>query len=189
MIEWGVIIVVGGFLYFTGLHTVVIGKMQQLILATGLMKPSVEQADKPEARWNKAYPFVLESDSGEIRDVRDLKGKVLFVNFWATWCPPCIAEMPGINRLYEKLQDNPNVVFLMISRDDDFQKAQRFVAKRDFQFPIYRLRSGIPKVLQSQILPTTFIIDPEGHIQLQHKGMADYDNERMEDFLIDLAKY
>ncbi|MEK6481890.1 TlpA disulfide reductase family protein [Catalinimonas sp. 4WD22] len=183
--KWVVILGVTTILYFSGWHKEVIGKLQQGVLATGLIKPEVQERNTSEIEFLSG-DMILESASGERTALSQLQGKVLFINFWATWCPPCIAEMPGINKLFEHT-DTDEVAFLMISRDEDFSKAIAFVQRKGFDFPIYRLKSPLPSVLQSRVLPTTYIIKKDGEIVVAHQGMADYNNEKMKELLKQLS--
>ena len=112
-IQYGIFAVVAITLYATGLHTEVIGFAQRGLLATGLMNPDVAeiaQARNDESNDNTAlisnldkadYNLKLIDKDGKTRSLEEFKGKVIFLNFWATWCPPCIAEMPSIDKLHE----------------------------------------------------------------------------------------
>jgi len=185
LIEWGVILGVASTLYFTGWHKEVIGKLQQGVLLTGLIKPEVNERNNAETDLLSG-DMVLETASGERIAISQIKEKVLFINFWATWCPPCIAEMPSINELYRQTATD-DVAFLMISTDEDFSKAKAFVQRKEFDFPIYQLKSGVPSVLQSRVLPTTFIVGKDGKIVVKHQGMADYNNDKIKKLLTQLT--
>ena len=178
-IEWGVIIAIGAFLYLTGLHTEVIGFVQGLVLKTGLIKPKIS-VEEPISKAD--YNFRLVDEEGNILEGVDLKGKTVFINLWATWCPPCIAEMPDINRLYNEVASD-DIVFLMISLDDDFNKASAFIQKKKYNFNIYRYVSTAPMIFYSKIIPTSFVISPEGNIVVRKEGMAKYDSPSFKEFL------
>ena len=131
LIEWTILIVIVGVIYLGGWQTQVIGKLQQLVLSTGVISP-----DRVEEELQASYNFEIESASGETIPFEEFSGKVVFLNFWATWCPPCIAEMPDINDLYAKEND---VEFVMISLDKDRTKARDFIKEKEFDFPVYFL--------------------------------------------------
>lgn len=179
LIEWGIVIIIGGFLYFTGLHTRVIGALQHVVLETGLIKPSVLK----DTTRNADYNFLLSDKNGNLLNGISLKGKVVFINFWATWCPPCLAEMPDIYDLYTSFQDEENIRFVMISLDDDFNKAVEFVNKRNFDFDIYRFASPVPEIYSSRVIPTTFVLSPNGKIVVRKEGMAKYDFRSFKKYL------
>ena len=177
-------LVIGGiilFLYSTGYYVEVIGRLQQLVLWTGLIQPNTEQPihDLPKAKTD--MPLV--AFSGEQTSLNSYQGKVIFLNFWATWCPPCVAEMPDIQSLYGHYKDNPNIVFIMVSVDQDPVKARNFIKRKGFTFPVFMPAGAIPKVFQSQVVPTTFIINQGGEIVLQRNGMAKYNTEKFRTFL------
>jgi thiol-disulfide isomerase/thioredoxin len=178
IIEWAVFLGILGFLFGTGLHTPVFGFLQGLILKTGIIQPSIDESVTATADYN----FVLFDQQGNSESFSKFKGKVVFVNFWATWCPPCIAEMPDINELYSELRDD-DIVFILISLDDDFQKAKDFVKKKKFDFPIYQLASPLPKVYESSAIPTTYVISPKGEIVVARSGMAKYNTEKFKSYL------
>jgi thiol-disulfide isomerase/thioredoxin len=184
IIEWIVMIAVFLGLYLTGMHTQVIGMIQRVVLAPGLIKPEILSE---EDQLNVSYDFNLLDAQGETVSFTNFKGKTVFLNLWATWCPPCIAEMPDINDLYGKVDLN-EVAFVMISRDDDYQKALSFANKKGYDFPVYAAASRLPQVFQTNSIPTTFIISPEGKLVAKRKGMAKYDSEEFRNFLIGLNK-
>lgn len=179
VIEWVVLLSIFGIIYIGGWHTEVIGRLQQVVLSTGIISPSSSD-DEATA----SYDFTLEDVEGNLIDFDSFKGKVVFLNFWATWCPPCIAEMPDIHSLYEERDD---VNFVMISLDRDPQKAKDFVLKKEFDFPIYFLRSSIPGEYSIQSIPTTYLIDKQGKIHIENHGMAKYNTSRINDLLDQLS--
>ncbi len=181
IIEWAIFLGVIATLYLTGLHTPVLGFMQGLILKTGIIKPTIDK----ESNVRASYSFTLIDRHGEFINFKSYRGETIFINFWATWCPPCIAEMPDINKLYNKVKDD-NIRFFMISLDDDFEKAKKFVDKKGFDFPIYQLGSIMPEVYHSKAIPTTYVISPQGKIVVKRSGMAEYNTEEFRKFLTGL---
>ncbi len=178
IIEWAIFLGIIGFLFGTGLHTPVFGFIQGLILKTGIMQPSIDHDETVAADYN----FVLVDRDGNRKDFKEYEGKVVFVNFWATWCPPCVAEMPDIHDLYEEI-NSEDIEFVLISLDDDFQKAKRFVDRKEFDFPIYQLASPLPSVYESSAIPTTYVISPQGEIVVSKSGMAKYNTDKFKNFL------
>jgi len=181
IIEWGVFLGIMAFLFGTGLHTPVFGFLQGLVLKTGIVQPSIDE----EATKQASYNFQLLDQDGSMVPFSDFEEEVVFVNFWATWCPPCIAEMPDIQDLYAEMEKE-GVKFVLISLDDEFQKAKRFVEKKDFNFPIYQLASPLPEVYESSAIPTTYVISPDGKIVVSKSGMAKYNTKKFKQFLRDL---
>lgn len=177
--EWVILITVGGFIYFMGWHTIIASKIQQVVLSTGIISPS----EVSEERY-ASYEFILENLDGERISFQEFKGKTVFINFWATWCPPCIAEMPDIHDLFE--ETNENVAFVMISLDRSEDRAKEFVLEKEFEFPVYFLRSGLPNTYKTHSIPTTYLLDKEGRIRVENSGMAKYNTDSFKKLIAEI---
>lgn len=184
LMEWGAVIAIGATLYFTGLHTQVMGTLQKGLLATGLVKPSIPEITDGWPDASREFYFV--DEHSRMRSLADFEGDVIFMNIWATWCPPCIAEMPSINRLYQNFSGDDNISFVLVSMDEEFEKAKKFMADRDFDMPIYHYRNKASGTYESTVIPTTYIITPEGKLALKKSGLAKYDTDEFEQFLREL---
>ncbi len=184
MRDWGIIAVVFLTLYLTGLHTDVAAFAQRMILYTGILAP---ETDLDESEFIDAdMDFEIKNlDGDEVVNLNDFKGKVVFMNIWATWCAPCIAEMPNIQSLHDKLKEenNDDVVFVMLSMDRSEEKARKFIKKKGFTFPTYVAASKVPDVFNVPSIPTTFVISPEGKIVSKKVGMANYDKKKFKSYL------
>lgn len=192
-IQYGIFAAIAITLYATGLHTEVIGFAQRGLLATGLMNPDVKDITEvrhsentsdtaTSATTNEAdFSLKLMDRDGKVTSLADLKGKVIFMNFWATWCPPCIAEMPSIDKLHEDMGDE--VAFVILSLDQDFELAKAFDKRKGYDLPIYAPAGNLPPMYQSSAIPTTYVIDAAGNLALTHKGMADYSASDFKEFL------
>ncbi|WP_040516897.1 TlpA family protein disulfide reductase [Gracilimonas tropica] len=180
LIQWGIIFLIGAGLYGTGYHTEVIGKLQSVLLYTGILQPDT---DESIMHGNRAdYNMPLLTINGEEASLSEFEGKTIFMNFWATWCPPCIAEMPNIQRLYDDVKEDESIVFVMASLDRDPQKAWDFVHRKEFTFPVYSVIAK-PRVYDASVVPTTYVISPQGEIVMKHQGMARYDTDSFKEFL------
>lgn len=116
--------------------------------------------------------FTVTDLEGKTVSFADLRGKVVLVNFWATWCPPCRAEIPDLVALQEKYRDK--LVVLGISEDEDATPAQvkAFGVEQKMNYPIVMKTPELAKIFKGvTALPTTFVIDPEGKIRQRHVGM------------------
>lgn len=184
IIELAVIVAIFAVIYFTGSQAEVFGRVQQVVLKTGVM--NVGELDE-DAKLQADYDMKLVDVDGNILDVQNLKGKTIFMNYWATWCAPCVAEMPSIDGLYEKVGEDPNIVFLMISEDKKMSTARGWVKRKGFSFPIYKLASPIPDIYETGVVPTTFVISPEGKIVVAKTGMANYNSRRFVKLMKKLA--
>ncbi len=185
LIEWGIIIGIFGILFATGLHTEVIGRLQQVILWTGLRQPDISIPEDEQQAAN--YNMLIADFQGETFPLSRYEGDVIFINFWASWCPPCVAEMPSIQNLYDDVSENKHIRFVLISLDEDPQDAMDFMENRGFDMPVYMLASGVPDPFYSRTVPTTFVVGPDGNIVAKKKGLAKYNTKKFRNFLLTLA--
>lgn len=99
------------------------------------------------------------------------KGKVVVINNWASWCPPCIAEMPSIQKLKAELKSD-DIVFVMVSFDEETDKPKRFMEKRGYDLDVYFPGRNYPYATTS--IPVTLVLDKKGTVVMRHEGMLDY---------------
>ncbi|TFD96633.1 TlpA family protein disulfide reductase [Jeotgalibacillus sp. R-1-5s-1] len=116
---------------------------------------------------------------GDIIALKDLRGKKIILNFWATWCPPCMAEMPHMQDYYEGMAKEQNVEILAVnltSKDNGMDKVRSFVQDYELTFPILLDDTGLlGEEFQAYSIPTTYLIDEEGIIQRKLMGPMDQD--------------
>ena len=188
-----------GGLYLTGLHRPVISELQSILLTTGLFPaptttaaPHGDTSSEVDAAAVVPPPdhlaFTMTSPDGEVVRAADLRGKVVFINLWAEWCPPCLAEMPTINALYADFVDDDRVAFVLLNVDREFARGIKLVEREGYDFPIYHLSGPLPPTLEAAGLPTTFVVSPSGELALTHTGMANYDSAEFRELLTDLAR-
>jgi thiol-disulfide isomerase/thioredoxin len=115
----------------------------------------------------------------------DFKGQVVVLNFWATWCGPCVAEMPSLDRLRKALAADA-VAFVLIS-EEDAATIRAFLAKKTFSLTSYRSQASPTGLFASAGIPTTFIVAPDGRIIVRHVGMARWDDPATVTFIRRLA--
>jgi peroxiredoxin len=123
---------------------------------------------------SQALDFELTSLNGDTIRLHDLRGKIVIINFWATWCEPCKVEMP----LFEKLfQSEPsNLEILGVNFDEPPQQVEKFVANYQLNFPILLDPGGEVQALYRVIgYPTTFVVDEQGIVQFHHIGLMTED--------------
>ncbi|CAN5523383.1 hypothetical protein BH09BAC6_BH09BAC6_29750 [soil metagenome] len=158
------------------------------LMHVGLFQPDISAPLKAGNTIATAPDITFEDSDRKIIHLDDLKGKVVFINLWATWCPPCIAEMPSINELYAKLKNNKNVVFIMADVDNNLQQSGQFMTKHQLHMPLYEPVTAIPATLFGGTIPTTIIINKDGKVVFRHEGAADYSNPKMLDYLNKLSR-
>lgn len=146
--------------------------------------PSIDKDDKDKFPLED-YNWKLMDQKGNDFDFESTKGKVILLNLWATWCPPCIAEMPSMNDLYKDYKDK--VVFLFVS-NEKMHKINSFLERREFSVPAYTPLSEIPIDLESSVLPTTYIIGKDGTIHVDETGAANWNSDSVREFLDELLE-
>ncbi|MBN2548603.1 MAG: TlpA family protein disulfide reductase [Anaerolineales bacterium] len=116
-----------------------------------------------------APKFALENLAGQTIRLSDLRGRAVILNFWATWCGPCIREMPMFNEYSQKYSSN--LVVIGVDMQEDLPVVQEFLEDLNFDYEMIADQGGeIGKAYQVFMLPTTFFIDAEGILRAQHIG-------------------
>ncbi len=153
------------------------------MMMIGFFKPDIP---KPGEKSIPAPQMQVQDINGKITDLQQLKGKVVFINFWATWCPPCLAELPSINALYQKVKNNPDIVFLTVDVDNNLQKSTLFLQTKGYSF--YGGNAlQVPDKLYENGIPTTLVIDKKGNIVFTHFNRANYNDDKFLQFMLGLT--
>lgn len=126
--------------------------------------------------------FRMRNGRGEIVDLAQFRGKKVFVNLWATWCPPCRAEIPSIESLGAKT-DRSKVEFVMLSLDDNFDKAKTYAANNNMKLPVYYPAADLPQLFVTEGIPMTIIFNEKGEVVFNEVGSANYDTPKFQDLL------
>jgi thiol-disulfide isomerase/thioredoxin len=158
-------------------------------MITGLFNAEVGTETK-KSDLNKSAPtgMTFRKEDGELLNLSENKGKVYFINFWATWCPPCRAEMPSINKLASKVENKDKISFIMVDVDNKMDTSVKYMKKNSFNLQVYASVSPIPEQIFNGTLPTTVIIGPDGTIVFHHTGMANYNTTEMINLLNTLSR-
>lgn len=132
----------------------------------------------PEVERHQAPDFVIENLSGGDTGLVDYKGKVVLLNFWATWCMPCRAEMPGMEILWQKYKEQ-GLVIVAISIDEGSKKrVEKFIEIFDLSFPVLLdPESKVNDLYKVSNMPTSFLIDRNGKIISRIVGSDDWTSE------------
>src|SRR3982751_2378772 len=148
------------------------------IAACALVAVVAASASSAIAPGTAAPDFTLRAIAGSNLRLKEQRGRVVMVNFWATWCAPCRQEMPHLNRLYDKYR-GAGFVLLGVNVDEDNSKAAEVVAKLGVTFPILLdTEKNVSKLYDVSTMPSTMIIDREGKVRYVHRGyLAGYENE------------
>jgi peroxiredoxin len=144
----------------------------------------------PIAAGEKAAAFKLTDLSGDPVSLADLRGKVVFLNIWATWCAPCREEMPSMEKLYQRLHGNKSFVMLAVSQDTSSRaEVAAYVEKHGYHFDVLLdPKNSVAEAYKVTGVPETFIIDSGGRIVAHHSGAFDWSQPEIRDALEELLK-
>jgi len=132
----------------------------------------------------EAYNLSYKDMSGEKHFLANQKGKVVFINFWGTWCPPCVSEMPSIERLYHEFKDD--VTFIIYSREKK-KVIEAFAERKNLKLPFVNTLYEIPQFFtQFNSLPSTFVLSKSGDIRISESGAAKWDADNVRVLLKEL---
>ena len=113
----------------------------------------------------KAPYFNLKDQYGVVHSLENYKGKVIFLNFWATWCPPCKKEMPDIESIYKEYGENKKDVVILGVNSEKENEVKKFLKDKGYTFPtVIDENSEVMRKYFIQAFPTSFVIDKEGNV-------------------------
>lgn len=158
-------------------------KQIQLVLNKGiaLIGPSIKSANNSEPL--SSYNWSLQGLDGEAFDFKTTKNKVVFVNLWGTWCPPCIAEMPSIQALYDDYKDK--IEFVLVSNEEP-AVISKFLKNKAYSFPVYSALSKSPKSFDVRSIPQSYLIDKHGKIVIDESGAANWNSTKVREKIDEL---
>lgn len=166
-----------GFIGFWGLYLIFLGPSAN---------ERVPQLQSP-GNLTADYSWAVADLDGNPVTFDRFKGKAVFLNIWATWCPPCVGELPSIARLAA----NPalkDVAFICAATDETRDDVKRFVERQGKEWTMTVLHAtDLPPVFVTEGIPATFLIAPDGRIVSAEIGAADWDDPKVVDFLKNLA--
>jgi thiol-disulfide isomerase/thioredoxin len=187
-------LIVGAILGGPFLRGVVVGLLGTFVTLGGLLAVVTRRAGSglesrlrpptlPTGRWD--YVMDATDLNGAPVEFAGFAGEVLVVNFWATWCAPCIAEMPALERLH-KATAGLGVRFACVTREPG-EVVRAFTQKKGMTLPVLLMAREPPACFRSRAIPATFVLDRRGHIVLRHFGAAAWDDGAVVDFVRGLA--
>lgn len=144
--------------------------------------PSIKKSDNIE--FINSYNWELNGLNVAKVNFSEFEDKVIFVNFWATWCPPCRAEMPMIQNLYDDYKDKVAFVFVTT---ENWNTVSTFFKKNEYDLPVYNSISTPPqKFTETNSIPASYVIDKNGAILISKVGAADWNSKKVRKLLDDL---
>ncbi|MFD1615001.1 TlpA family protein disulfide reductase [Gelatiniphilus marinus] len=156
----------------------------QVFLQKGLalISPSVIKESEQTSITN--YNWKLKDENGAVFNFETTKEKVVLLNFWATWCPPCIAEMPSLQKLYDDYNDK--IEFILVS-DESFSTINSFLEKNNYNFKVYNQASK-SQFFNVRGIPRTFLIDKKGNVVIDKTGAANWNSDSVRNTIDGLLK-
>jgi peroxiredoxin len=159
-----------------------------LIVGVALRFALLQRAPHPVSVGDTAPDFVLPALGSGSVSLRDYRGQVVLVNFWATWCPPCVEETPSLVKFAEQMQ-NQGVTVFSVSVDTDANALQRYVIENRLSFLVARdPNQTVASRYGTFKFPETYIVDREGRVAEKIIGAADWQDARIITFVRDLAR-
>ena len=162
--------------------TIAIKYVQEIMDKPELSAPDPEEMDVTTIDFESNMLLFNDLEGNEF-SLRDFEDKVLFINYWATWCNPCLAEMPNMAELYNQYKENDNIVFLYLSKEDA-DTIIDYIPKDDSlgQLPIYKVVTD-DDLFSTRGIPTTFIVNRNGEIVIKDVGSAVWNDQSVIDYL------
>lgn len=161
-------------IFFTPLRGIIQEQVARLIS----FSPSMEDID--DRVTLDTYSWNLEGINTSDFNFNDAKGKIVLINFWATWCPPCRAEMPSLQSLYNDYKGR--VVFVFLTNEEP-SKVIKYLDKEQFDIPSFNQLSNAPNEFSVSSIPVTYVIDKEGTIVVHKVGPADWNSDKFRSVL------
>ena len=165
--------------------TIAIKYVQEIMEKPELSVPNPEEMEVTTIDFESNMLLFKDLEGNEF-SLRNFENKVLFINYWATWCNPCLAEMPSMAELYNQYKENNNIVFLYLSKEDA-DTIIDYIPKDDSlgQLPIYKVVTD-DDLFSTRGIPTTFIVNRNGEIVIKDVGSAVWNDQSVVDYLDNL---
>ena len=165
--------------------TIAIKYVQEVMEKPELSVPDPEEMEVTTIDFESNMLLFQDLEGNEF-SLRNFENKVLFINYWATWCNPCLAEMPSMAELYNQYKENNNIVFLYLSKEDA-DTIIDYIPKDDSlgQLPIYKVVTD-DDLFSTRGIPTTFIVNRNGEIVIKDVGSAVWNDQSVVDYLDNL---
>ena len=165
-------------LLLTALGGMIFFKLVQHKIAARAQPPHLQRGSEA------ASDMVYRTLEGEQEHLSSTKGQVVFLDLWGTWCVQCVAEMPTVQKLYDRYKDDPQVKFLIVSRRDSPWAVRSYARRNNLNLPFYVTNDeDIPASMHLNQFPSTFIYGKDGSLVAKHVGAADWSDRSVSSFL------
>jgi len=151
-----------------------------------------EKAFEPEEQIseesNFEYDFTLKGLDGKTYSLSDFKGKIVLLDFWATWCPPCRRAIPYLCEIYKDFKDK-GLVILGISLDQEIEDLKEFLAENEIPYPILLADDNVRRLFEIEAIPTLFLFTQDGRVIYKEVGFAEENMEKLRKTIENLTSY
>ena len=150
------------------------------------MSPTVAKFNNETMLPAEVLDIDLKGINTSSTNLKNLRGKVLFLNFWGTWCPPCRTEWPTVQKLYDLRKDK--LEFALIAMQDQEEDVKKFLKDNNYSVPVYIAESPLDPKILPQAFPTTYLIGKDGRILKKEDSSMDWSKDSILEFIDNVTK-
>ena len=150
------------------------------------MSPTVAKVNNETMLPAEVLDIDLKGINTSSTNLKNLRGKVLFLNFWGTWCPPCRTEWPTVQNLYDLRKDK--LEFALIAMQDQEEDVKKFLKDNNYSVPVYIAESPLDPKILPQAFPTTYLIGKDGRILKKEDSSMDWSKDSILEFIDNVTK-
>jgi thiol-disulfide isomerase/thioredoxin len=150
------------------------------------MSPTVAKVNNETMLPAEVLDIDLKGINTSSTNLKNLRGKVLFLNFWGTWCPPCRTEWPTVQKLYDLRKDK--LEFALIAMQDQEEDVKKFLKDNNYSVPVYIAESPLDPKILPQAFPTTYLIGKDGRILKKEDSSMDWSKDSILEFIDNVTK-
>jgi len=150
------------------------------------MSPTVAKINNETLLPDEVLDIDLKGINTSSTNLKNLRGKVLFLNFWGTWCPPCRTEWPTIQKLYDLKKDK--LEFVLIAMQDQEDDVKKFLKENNYTVPVYIAESPLDPKILPVAFPTSYLIGKDGRILKKEDSSMDWSKHSVLEFIDNVTK-
>ncbi len=177
--------IAGDVFFYLFILSVLLPWSRTFLIRSILINPGFLEAKESVVLEPTDYDLLLSDLNGKTINLSEYRGKTLFISFWATWCPPCRAELPSIENLYNSYGDRINF-FLITTEPED--KVKAFLNENHYDLPVYFQKSASSEKLSVRSYPTSYVVSDKAEIRVRKKGAARWNSRAVKRKLDGLLK-